>query len=73
MIAIVNISRPPTRTGPNTYEIRINQNPISRFQHNREDSLAVLLRKAAEEAEFIEQEAKIRWLDQAAREEENPT
>lgn len=28
MIAIVNVSQPPTRTGPNTYEIRINRDPI---------------------------------------------
>ena len=48
MVAIVNITRPPTAVGENLYELRINHNPLVQFTHNREERLSVLLRKAAD-------------------------
>ena len=51
MIAIVNVSPNPQPAGEHTYSLRINRREILQFTHNREDSLAVCLRKAAEAVE----------------------
>ena len=50
-IIITNISDPPTPKGENMYRIRINDKVITTFTHNREDGLAVCLRKAGEAVE----------------------
>lgn len=47
MIAIVNVSKPPKPIGVNEYELRINHAVVARFEHRREDGLAVCLQKAA--------------------------
>jgi len=51
MIAIVNIDKNPRKTGIHLYEVRINQDVICRFTHNREDGLATCLRMACEAVE----------------------
>jgi hypothetical protein len=43
MIAIVNVSKPPTPFGPNEYEVRVNERVITTFTHRREDGLALCL------------------------------
>lgn len=48
MIAVVNVSRPPTKTGWNNYEVRINLDVVAHFQHRREDGLEECLRLAAD-------------------------
>ncbi len=47
MISIVNVSPTAKRSGPHVYELRINSLVITRFVHNREESLAICLRRAA--------------------------
>lgn len=47
MIVIKNVEENPKTSGPHEYEIRINRKLICRFVHNREESLAVCLEKAA--------------------------
>ena len=47
MIAIVNVDKSDTASGPHKYEIRINKGVVTRFTHNREDSLQECLLKAA--------------------------
>ena len=49
MIAIVNVGGDPL--GVSQYELRINQDVVARFQHNRLDGLARCLREAARVAE----------------------
>ena len=48
MIAIINISNPPKESGEQTYSLGINRKVLLTFTHNREDSLSVCLRKAAD-------------------------
>lgn len=48
MIAIVNVSKKIKPTGPHKYELRINSTVLAEFNHNREDSLSICLRKAAD-------------------------
>lgn len=52
MIAIVNVSKKPTPTGPNDYELRINQNVVCTFTHKREEPLSRCLRRAADAYEL---------------------
>jgi len=47
MIAIVNVDKSDTASGPHKYEIRINKRVVTTFTHNREDSLQECLLKAA--------------------------
>lgn len=51
-IVIKNVSAQPAITGANDYVLRINSTVIANFKHNREDSLAVCLRRAADAAEI---------------------
>lgn len=51
MIAIVNVSTHDDPCGVHEYEVRINREVITRFEHVREDGLAVCLRKAADAVE----------------------
>lgn len=51
MIAIVNITPENKPFGENNYELRINSEVITTFNHNREDGLAVCLKKASIAAE----------------------
>jgi hypothetical protein len=53
MIAIVNISKNPSRTGIHQYEVRINLDPIVQFEHRREDGLAECLKRASEAVERV--------------------
>jgi len=56
MIAIVNISKCDSPFGVHEYELRINSQVITRFEHTREDGLIVCLQKAARAAEKAELE-----------------
>jgi hypothetical protein len=47
MIAIVNVSKNPTPTGVQEYELRINHDVITKFTHRREEGLVRCLQKAA--------------------------
>jgi len=47
-IIIQNISEHPGPMGPHRYQLRINQKVICEFEHNRENGLAVCLRKGAD-------------------------
>lgn len=58
-VHITLIQDVPQRFGAQTYEIRMDQQVIGTFLHNREESLAVCLRRAATAAENWEFE-KIR-------------
>ena len=51
MIAIVNVSEHDSPYGIHQYELRINSRVIAKFEHTREQGLAVCLQKAAEAAE----------------------
>lgn len=51
MIEIVNVSASLKLFGVHEYELRINQRVIARFEHKREEGLAVCLQKAAAAAE----------------------
>ena len=51
MIAIVNVDNNVKRSGPHKYELRINNNVVTTFIHNREDPLHECLLKAAIAAE----------------------
>lgn len=53
-IIIQNISKEPTETGPNLYQIRINYLPVTKFIHFREDKLSKCLELAAEAVKFME-------------------
>ena len=57
MIAIVNIG-PSTPSGVHEYEVRINTEMIARFWHDRENGLAVCLRRAADAVERTERGAQ---------------
>ena len=48
MIAIVNVSTPPTKKGANKYEVRINKAVITTFEHKREDGMTMCLKLAAD-------------------------
>lgn len=56
MIAIVNISNELKPFGPHEYELRINQDVIATFTHNREESLSKCLMEASKSAE------KAKWM-----------
>lgn len=47
MIAIVNVSKEFDRDGLQQYEVRINHEVITTFEHTRKHGLADCLRKAA--------------------------
>jgi len=47
MIAIVNVDKNIRNTGPHEYELRINGRVITKFIHNREESLSECLMMAA--------------------------
>lgn len=47
MIQIINITDEPTESGPNKYVIKINQEFICTFTHNREDGLSECLFRGA--------------------------
>lgn len=51
MIAIVNVSKNSSEFGVHEYELRINARVIAKFEHVREEGLAVCLQKAAKAAE----------------------
>lgn len=67
MIAIVNITPDPQPSGWHDYELRINTKVIAQFQHRREESLAVCLRRAADAAEKAEYELISALLAEAKR------
>ena len=48
MIVIANVSPYSRKTGWHEYEVRINQEIITRFRHLREEDLATCLRLAAD-------------------------
>jgi hypothetical protein len=48
MIAIINVAMHPAPSGPHPYEVRVNRELITTFVHNREDGLAMCLRRAAD-------------------------
>jgi len=50
-IIIRNVTPNPTSAGPNEYELRINQQVICHFSHNREAGLSACLETAAKAAE----------------------
>jgi len=54
MIAIVNITQPYEPRGTHTYSLRINNQEICQFNHNRKDGLAACLRTAAKAYEVNE-------------------
>lgn len=54
MIKIINVSKKPKQSGPHKYHLMINNILIAEFKHNREESLATCLRKAANAAEIAE-------------------
>lgn len=45
-IIITNITNPPTKTGENKYEVKINNQHIAYFTHNREEGLSKCLNLA---------------------------
>ncbi len=47
MIAIVNIDPNPRESGEHLYELRDDSKRLTTFTHNKEDSLHILLTKAA--------------------------
>ena len=47
MIAIINVDKNPRESGAHNYELRINRKVITRFIHNREESLGMCLLRAA--------------------------
>lgn len=51
MIQIVNVSEDVQPTGTHLYELRVNRNALTTFNHNREDGIATLLRLAADAIE----------------------
>ena len=57
MIAIVNVSNNASAFGVHEYELRINSKVITRFEHTREEGLAVCLQKASVAAE------KAKWAE----------
>ena len=63
MIAIINISKPPTPKGDNLYRIQINHRSLITFKHKREEGLAECLRKAAKAAEIYEENEKTALAD----------
>lgn len=46
MIEIINVDKNVRESGPHDYEIRINRKVITRFIHNREESLGMCLLRA---------------------------
>ena len=56
MIAIVNVSPYSHKTGWHEYEVRINQEIITRFRHLREEDLAKCLRLAADAVDKVREE-----------------
>jgi hypothetical protein len=56
MIAIVNVSQEFDPLGVQQYEVRINKEVVTTFEHKRSDGLTVCLRKASEAVE------KAKWL-----------
>lgn len=68
MIAIVNVSTHDDPCGVHEYEVRINREVITRFEHVREDGLAVCLRKAANAVEAARPEPADRMLGVAKSE-----
>lgn len=61
MIVIVNVAPGSSPFGEHEYEVRINEQLITRFLHKREEGLAVCLRRASEAV------ARDQW-QQAAKE-----
>lgn len=55
-VIIQNISKHPTPTGRNEYEVRINYEKICYLTHEREDGLATLLRRAADAVQRVAKE-----------------
>lgn len=66
-IIIQNVSEHPEPNGVHEYELRINRLLIARFEHRREESLAVCLRKAADAAERAEREKQKQMIDTLAK------
>ena len=62
-IIIRNISQHPTSAGPHEYELRINQQVICHFSHNREAGLAKCLAVAADAAELARMKHVIQLLE----------
>lgn len=60
MIAIVNVSTQLNPTGYHDYEIRINRQVITTFEHKRESSLATCLRAAAEAIDKYDSELEMK-------------
>jgi hypothetical protein len=63
MIAIVNVTERPAETGPHDYEVRINRQVITRFQHRREDGLAKCLRLAADAVDEAREKEFVRFVE----------
>lgn len=57
MIAIVNVGEIEDKRGVYEYEVRINTEVLTRFDHTRKDGLAVCLRLAAKAVDEMTREA----------------
>jgi|GEM_PF-3389161 len=62
MIAIINTSPTPQVSGTCDYEVRINRQVITRFQHRREDGPAKCLRLAADAVDQARQQRFIEFV-----------
>ncbi len=64
-IVVVNISKNYARTGPQDYEVRLNQIKLAQFTHVSEDGMAQCMRLAAEALEKLGDDGISRLVEQA--------